>query len=339
MEKIRFGKTGLMVSKVAFGGIPIMRLNMNDASTLVRQAIDLGVNFIDTANGYTDSEEKIGMAIKDIKREDIVIASKSGANDKKTFNEHLDLSLKRLGVDYIDIYQLHNGGSAPKKDIVFKEGGPMEALEEAVKAGKVRYAAFSAHSIPIAMDMMKSGRFAAVQLPFNYIDDAAAESAVPLAKELDIGFIAMKPMGGGLLDDAGLAFRYLAQFSHIVPDPGIETLDEIKEIINIFNSKEAFSDKDKAEVESQKKEFGAFWCHRCDYCSPCPQGIGISGVLCAKSAVKRMPVERAKDFLSASMEKARGCTECRSCVEKCPYDLDIPSLIKERLQYWDSLGA
>jgi aryl-alcohol dehydrogenase-like predicted oxidoreductase len=210
MEKVRFGKTGLMVTKIAFGGIPIMRLSKPDASRLVRQSLDLGLNFIDTADGYSDSEEKIGGAIKGCKREDLVIASKSQASDKKSFNEHLDATLKRLGTDYVDIYQHHGISTEENRNRIFALGGALEGLEEAVKAGKVRFPAFSSHSIPLAMEVMKTNRFASVQIPFNYIDSAAADEIIPLAKKLDIGFIAMKPMGGGLLDDAGLAFRYLS---------------------------------------------------------------------------------------------------------------------------------
>ena len=157
MERVRFGKTGLMVSKVAFGGIPIMRVSKADAVQIVRETIDLGINFIDTANGYTDSEEKIGEAIKGMRREDLVIATKSTAPDKKTFNEHLDLSLKRLGLDYIDIYQLHNVSTDSQRDTVLAPGGAMEGLEEAVKAGKVRFAGVSSHNIPIGIKLMKSG--------------------------------------------------------------------------------------------------------------------------------------------------------------------------------------
>ena len=339
MEKIRFGKTGLMVSKAAFGGIPIMRLNKPEASRLVRESLDMGINFIDTATGYTDSEEKIGDAIKGLKREDIVIASKSPASEKKVLLEHIDLSLKRLGVEYIDIYQIHNATASDRRDKVFIPGGAMEGLEEAIKAGKIRHAGFSAHSVHIAIELMKTCKFAVVQLPFNYIDDAAAAEAIPLAKELDIGFIAMKPMGGGLLYDAGLAFRYLMQFGNIVPDPGIENIEEIREIIEIINKNEALSEEDRKEIEKQKVEFGPSWCHRCDYCSPCPQGIQISSALCAQSAFKRMDPDRARSFVGPSMEKALNCTECRLCVSRCPYDLDIPALLKKQRLFWDEITA
>ncbi|MCL2380347.1 MAG: aldo/keto reductase [Treponema sp.] len=332
MEKVRFGKTGLMVSRVAFGGIPIMRLTKAGAAHLLQQVIGLGVNFIDTANGYADSEEKIGEAIKGIKRDSLVIASKSLANDKKTFNEHLDLSLARLGVEYVDIYQLHNVADNARRDAVFAPGGAMEGLSEAVKAGKVRFPGISSHSIPLALEFMKSGAFASIQLPFNFIDCAAAEEAIPLAEKLDMGFIAMKPMGGGLLSDAGLSFRFLGTYGNIVPDPGIEKIEEIREIIGIVEKNEPLSAQDKGEIEKIKAELGSTWCRRCDYCQPCPQGIRISMALNVKSIFKRMTVERARTFVEVPIEKAKTCLECGECVKRCPYHLDIPALLKERIK-------
>ncbi|MCL2512931.1 MAG: aldo/keto reductase [Oscillospiraceae bacterium] len=334
MDKIRFGKTGLMVSKIAFGGIPIQRLSVGEAVKVVRGAINLGVNFIDTANGYSDSEEKIGLAIKDVPRDSLVLASKSGASDKKMFLSHLDLSLTRLGVDFIDLYQLHGVSSEEGYNAVFAEGGAYEGLEEAVRAGKVRFPAFSSHNIPVAMRIMREGRFAAVQLPFNYVDDEATKEAIPLAKELDMGFIAMKPFGGGLLSDANLSIKYLSQFDNIIPDPGIEKLSEMEEIARIIESNGPFTPADGLAIEKAKAELGSRWCHRCDYCRPCPQNIGISMVLNVESIMKRLPADRTLAMAGHCMETARNCTECRACVKKCPYNLDVPALIKEKLALW-----
>ena len=337
MEKIRFGKTGLMVSRVAFGGIPIMRITKDAAAKLVREAVDLGINFIDTAHGYSDSEEKIGEAIKGIKREELIIASKSPANDKENFHKHLDLSLKRLSVDYIDIYQIHNIGSVQERDAVFAPGGAFEGLQEAVKAGKVRFPGFSSHSLELTIEMMKTGLFASVQFPFNFIDNAAETEAVPLAKELDIGFIAMKPMGGGRLDDAALAFRYLLQYDHIIPDPGIEKPEEIREIVRIVENKPRFTTEDKEAIEKLRAEFGPAWCRRCDYCQPCPQHINISTVLSARSCERRFPFANFQAMLGGPVEKARSCLECGQCISRCPYHLAIPALLKENIAFWDSL--
>ena len=335
MEKVRFGKSGLMVSKIAFGGIPIQRCSFDEAVSVVRGVIGLGVNFIDTANGYSDSEEKIGAAIKGMPRDSLVIASKSLARDKKTYLEHIDLSLSQLGVDYLDFHQLHGVSSTEVYDAVFAEGGAYEGLMEAVNAGKVRFPAFSSHSIPLAMKIMSEGKFASVQLPFNYVDDEAAKEAIPLAKELDMGFIAMKPFGGGILTDAKLSVKYLSQFDSIVPDPGIEKLPEMEEIVRIVESGERFTAEDAAEIEKIKAELGGSWCHRCDYCQPCPQKIGISTVLALESFIKRLPFDKTIALAGQVLESARGCTECRTCVDKCPYNLNIPGLIKEKLAIWD----
>ena len=336
MERVRFGKTELMVSKLAFGALPVQRLSESDAVSLIRGAIDLGINFFDTANGYSDSEEKLGKAIKGMPRESVIIASKSIAKDKKTFLEHIDLSLKRMGIDYIDIYQHHHLSSKQSYEQVFGEDGAFSGLLEAIKAGKIRFPGFSSHNIPLASKIMREGKFDMVQLPFNYIDDTAAENAIPLAKELDMGFIAMKPFGGGLLTDANLSIKYLYQFDSIIPDPGFEDLSQIEEIIKIMESGEKFSEADAKAVEKLKSEMGGTWCHRCDYCQPCPKKIVISAVLTVESITKRMTFERADAFLGSSMENARDCSECRICVIKCPYDLDIPKLLKEKLVFWDN---
>ncbi|MCL1982240.1 MAG: aldo/keto reductase [Clostridiales bacterium] len=335
MDKMRFGKTGLLVSKIAFGGIPLQRLGTAEAVELVRGAINLGVNFFDTANGYSTSEERIGLAIKGYQRSSLVLSSKSLARDKKTFLRHVDQSLKQLGTDYIDLYHLHNVSSAGVCDVVFGEDGAFEGLAEAVNAGKVRFAAFSSHSVPLSIRIMREGKFAAVQLPFNYVDDEAGKEAIPLAKSLGLGFIAMKPFGGGLLSDANLSIKYLSQFDSIVPDPGIEKLSELEEIIRIAESGERFAAADAAAVEKAKAEFSGSWCHRCDYCQPCPHNIGISTALPIESLIKRIPYPQVVELAGKSMEAARSCAGCRACVDRCPYRLDVPVLLKEKLRLWD----
>ena len=338
MERVRLGRTELMVSRIALGGIPIMRLSLEDAVAIVKAAIGWGINFIDTANGYRDSELKIGTAIKGLPREELVLASKSIAKDKQTFTQHLDLSLKQLGVDYLDIFHLHNV-LPDKQEEIFGPGGAYEGLLEAIRAGKVRFPAFSSHSISFALELMRENRYDVVQLPFNYIDNMAAAEAIPLARELDMGFISMKPLGGGMLDNAGLSFRFLQEYTGIVPDPGIERLEELKEIIDIVEAGETLTEDDRLEIARMQKELGDTWCHRCDYCQPCPQKISISGVLSVESAIKRMPYERVLAIAEKNMANVPGCTACRACVARCPYDLDIPELIKEKLAVWEAYVA
>ena len=336
MERVRFGRSGLWVSRVAFGGIPIMRLARTEAVRVVRGCIELGVTFIDTANAYLDSEEKIGAAIRGATRESLVLASKSGALDKKTFTAHLDNALTKLGTDYLDFYQHHNIATPGMKDAIFAPGGAFEGMMDAVKAGKVRFPAFSSHSVPLAIEIMRTNLFYAVQLPYNFIDTEAEKEAIPLARELDMGFIAMKPLGGGMLDNAPLAFRFLAAAEGVVPDPGIEKVEEMSEIAAVLETGAPLSANDWTLIERYRADLGPSWCHRCDYCQPCPQEIPISLALGAESSFKRFTLERVKNMVGGSVEKARGCVECRQCESRCPYHLRIPELLKKTVAWWDA---
>jgi len=335
LEKITFGKTRLKVSRIAFGGIPIMRLTKTDGIKLVKQVIDMGINFIDTAHLYGDSEEKIGEAIQGIPREELVIATKSAALDKETFLQQLDTSLKRLRTHYIDIFQMHGISSDESMEKVMGPMGAMQGLTQAIEEGKVRHPGFSSHNLSITKKMMLTGEFHALQVPFNFVDKEAADEIIPLAQKMNLGFICMKPLGGGLLDDANLCIRYLMQFTGIVPDPGIERIEELREIIEIVENPRPLLETEKVIIDEIRKEMGNSWCHRCDYCQPCTQGIPISLVLVTESIVKRMSSNVAVPFLTPAMEKADSCTECRECVERCPYDLDIPKLLKQYRTAWE----
>jgi len=335
VEKYILGKTGLKVTRIAFGGIPVMRLSREEGAGLIREIIGMGINFIDTAFMYGDSEEKIGDAIRDIPRRELVIASKTMARDKDEFLRRLGVSLERLGTDYVDIYQLHNVSSDADMEAVMAKGGALEGLREAMDSGKVRHPGFSSHNLKTAEKMMLTGAFSTVQVPFNFVDSDAADRIVPLARELNMGFIAMKPLGGGLLDDAGLCFRYLMQYEGIVPDPGVENADEMRQILEIVRDPRPLHDTEKKRIEEIREKMGSSWCHRCDYCQPCPQGIPISLILVTESVVKRMSYDTTVAFMTPPMEKAATCTECGQCAERCPYDLKIPDLIKGYLSAWE----
>ena len=179
-ERVRFGRTGLMVTKVAFGGIPIQRLSRQNGIRLVRETLELGVNFIDTAHGYGHSEELIGEAIQAVPRDSIVVATKSPAADAKGLFADLEESLRRLRTDHVDIYQLHGVSSREKMAAVLAPGGALEGMEEGIREGKIRFAAFSSHSFPVAAEMIRTGRFAAVQIPFNFVDTEALDEVIPL---------------------------------------------------------------------------------------------------------------------------------------------------------------
>jgi predicted aldo/keto reductase-like oxidoreductase len=334
MEKIRLGKTGMMVSKLGFGGIPIQRDTEDEAVAVVRRCLDLGITFLDTANGYTTSEERIGKAIKG-RREGVVLATKSGARTADDIKGHLKLSLERLGTDYIDLYQFHGVSRAEHLKIVLDPGGLLAIVEEARKAGVVKHIGITSHSMDIAKEAVKSDCFETLMFPFNFITDEAADELLPLCREHDVGFIAMKPLGGGMLENATVAFKYLFQFPDIVPIPGIEKTHEIEEIVRLLEEQPQMTEPEWQEMQRLKKELGTRFCHRCDYCQPCTVEIPISTVMTCRSFFKRMPPERFfGGMVDGAMEKAANCTECGECEARCPYNLPIREMIAETVKWF-----
>ncbi len=337
MRKVRLGKSDLWVSQVGMGGIPITRPTRKDAVRLVREVVDLGINLIDTAHGYEDSEEKIGEALEG-RRNGVILASKSPAPDKKTFLEHLDLSLRRLRTDYVDIYQHHGVNSREKMQKIMGPAGAFEGMVQALKQGKVLHPAFSAHSLLVAEEVMVTGEFEVLQVPFSFVDNEPEKKVIPLAQKLDMGFIAMKPMAGGCIEDAHVAFRYLVQFPGIVPDPGVERIEEMKEIVEIVeNCPGSLTQAEKEKMRKIRQDLGKTFCHRCGYCEPCSKDIPISLVLAFPSTIKRMSLKKVLALYEGPMKKVQECSECKECIEKCPYDLDIPRLLKEYLANVDKL--
>ena len=335
MEKTRLGKTNMMVTRLGFGGIPIQRLSEEDAVAVVRKCQDLGVTFMDTANGYTTSEERIGKAIAG-RRQGLILATKSGARDREGVERHLGLSLERLGVDYIDLYQFHGVSTFEALETVLDPKGPLAVVEDARKAGKIRHIGFTSHSMDVAKEGVKSDQFETVMFPFNFITSEPAEELLPLTREHDVGFIAMKPLAGGMLDNTTIAFKYLLQFPDVVSIPGIEQAWEIEEIVKICKGPKLMTEEELAEMQRMRDELGTRVCRRCDYCQPCRQEIPISTAMNIASFVKRMPPERVfSGGIAVAMERAATCTECGDCEERCPYGLPIREMLAERVRWFE----
>lgn len=223
----------MMVSRLGFGGIPIQRVSEENAIAIVKKCLELGITFLDTANAYTTSEERISKAING-KREGLILATKSTARTREGIEDHLNLSLKRLGVDYIDLYQFHSVDNSNTLDTVLDPKGPISVIEEAKRRGLVRHIGFSSHSMDTAKEAIKTDRFETIMFPFNMVAHESADKLLPLAREHDVGFIAMKPLAGGKINNVSLAFKYLFQFPDVVPIPGIGKIREIEEIIRIL---------------------------------------------------------------------------------------------------------
>ena len=334
MEKVRLGKTEMMVSRLGFGGIPIQRLTEEEAVAVVRRCLDLGVTFIDTANAYTTSEERIGRAIAG-RREKVILATKTGHRDREGVERHLKLSLEHLGVESIDLYQFHGVSDFRSLEMVLDRNGPMAAVEEAKKAGVVKHIGITSHSMDVAKEAVKSDQFETIMFPFNFITSEAADRLLPLAREHDVGFIDMKPLAGGLLDNVTVAFKYLFQFPDVVPIPGIEKVHEIDEIVAVLEGPREMTEAERQEMQRLKEELGTRFCRRCDYCQPCPEDVRISTVMNIHSFAKRMRPERIfGGIFTELMNNVANCTECGECEERCPYELPIREMIAEQAKWY-----
>ena len=194
MEKVRLGKSGLMVTRVGFGAIPIQRLSEPDAVAAIRKCLDMGINFIDTANSYSNSEERIGKAIAGRNRKNLIIGTKSLDRTADGVEKHLQLSLRRLGTDYIDLFQFHNVSDANSVKAILAPGGPLTVVQKARKSDVVRHIGVSCHAIDIAKELIKSDKFETMMFPFNFMSREPGEELLPLARQRDVGFIAVKPL-------------------------------------------------------------------------------------------------------------------------------------------------
>jgi uncharacterized protein len=327
MEKIRLGKTNLMCSRIGFGGIPIQRVSEEEAIAVVRHCLDKGINFIDTATNYSTSEERIGKAIKGYRREDILIATKSHSRPPQDLRKDLELSLRRMGIDTIDLYQFHDVRDGEDTEQILKPGGTLEAVEQAKKEGLVRHIGVCAHRLQAAIPLAKTGRFETMQFPFNYITDEAKEELLPLCREMDIGFIVMKPLSGGVLPNAALGFKFLLQYPDILPIPGIQSIAEIDEIVAIEKSSRLTAGE-LEEIERLRKELGKQFCRRCDYCQPCAVDINISDIMYSHTIWKRQPLQKIfTGFFGRQLEQVKDCIDCGECETRCPFDLPIREIM------------
>jgi predicted aldo/keto reductase-like oxidoreductase len=336
MKKMKLGKTKLEISRVGMGGIPIQRPSEKEAIKIIRRALDLGITFIDTAVGYGDSEGRIGKAITG-RRDQVVIATKTPSREKDPALKHLEVSLQRLQTDYIDVWQFHLINNFDEYHQVLGPGGAMEAAQEALQAGKIRYIGLSTHNVEVAKEAITSGQFSTIQFPFNFISNEAAEELIPLAQEHDVGFIAMKPFAGGMIRNANLAIKYLLQFDGVVPDPGVEKLSEIEEIVEIVNGSWELTTQDHQRMEEIRRELGTRFCRWCEYCLPCPQGVQINWVVSVWHLWKVWPPKIFFERMAERIETGRNCLDCGECETKCPYKLPIREMIAENMELFDKI--
>lgn len=334
MKYIRLGKTELSVSRVGFGGIPIIRVSSEEATRCIHTAIDLGVNFIDTAADYKDSEEKIGKAIKD-RRDGLVIATKSPPTTAQRMEQAIDQSLRRLQIETIDLYQFH---CVKNQATLQKSLDLMNVLEKAKKQGKIRHIGITVHGVNMIDTVLDTDAFETIMITLSFVVREAA-SSLPNARKRDVGVIAMKPMAGGQLEDPYLAFKYFMTIPDVSALVGIETSQQIEQIVKIMDEDIPPTAEELTEMETIAAKLGTRFCRRCEYCMPCEQGVRIMPLTVLKSMAKRIPL---KDILTGNdsktaVESFDNCNDCGKCEKKCPYNLEIRKVLKENQTYYNQL--
>ena len=334
MNTIRLGRSELMVTKTAFGALPIQRISTAEAVKLVRRAYEGGINYFDTANMYTDSEEKLGLALKDV-REKVIISTKSGATDKQGAMAHIEQSLRHLG--YIDLFQFHNPAVLP--DISAPNGAFAAALEMKEK-GYIRHIGITNHRHHIAKAAIESGNFETLQFPFCYLATDVDLELVELCKQADMGFIAMKGLSGGLLNNAAACHAFMQQYENVVPIWGVQRMEELEQWLSLAETSGAMTEELKAVIEKDRKELAGSFCRGCGYCMPCPTGIEINNSARMNMLLRRAPYRPyLTDEWYEKMHRIENCIHCDSCKSRCPYGLDTPALLQYMLKDYDEFYA
>ncbi|SPF34714.1 Aldo/keto reductase family protein [Candidatus Desulfosporosinus infrequens] len=327
MEKRRLGQSDLWVAPLGFGGIPIQRVSQTEADQLLRLAVEKGINFIDTARGYTDSEVKIGVGLKGI-RQEVLLATKSMARTGAGMTEDVERSLRNFQTDWIDLYQLHNVRTDAEWAELTAPGGGLEALEKAREAGKIRYIGITGHLPHTLARFIKDFSFVSVQFPYNYIEQENRQELLTEIKRQGLGSIIMKPLAGGALRQAGPALRFLLQKSFSVIIPGMDTREQIED--NSAQLSQMFSEQDAKVLEIEKGELGQEFCRRCEYCLPCAAGINIPGVFLLEGYYKRYNLTQwSLERYQGMSIQADACTDCGECETRCPYQLPIREKLKK----------
>jgi len=324
------GKTGLKVSAVGFGGIPIQRVSEQEAVQIVERALDMGINFFDTARGYTDSEAKLGSVLKN-RRSEAIIATKSMARTKEAMAADIRKSLTELGVDYIDLYQLHNVKDENAFSQAMAPDGALVALQEAKEEGLIRHIGITGHVKEFLVKALKTSELLeTVQFPYNVVEEAESRELLEVANAVNAGVIAMKPLAGGALKNPGLALRFILEQRAAIAIPGMDTVDQVESNALIGDNPEPLTDLERELLATEAMSLGTAFCRRCEYCQPCPEGVEIPMVFLLDGYFTRYNLQDwARERYGALKVKASSCIECGQCEEKCPYELPIRKMLAE----------
>ncbi len=327
MKTMILGQTNLLVTKPAFGALPIQRCAVSEAVKILRRAYEGGIRYFDTANAYTDSEEKIGLALSDV-RGNIVISTKSQGRDYDTVRRHIQQSLERMKTDYIDLFQFHLVSNWEEVD-----GGAYEAALEAKKKGYIRHIGVTSHSLRFAVELAESGRFETMQYPLSYLSSEEEFGLVRLCRERNMGYIAMKALAGGLLTNARAVYAFMGQQEGVVPIYGIQTMEELEQWLALADEEPQMDETLQAVIDADRAQLSGQFCRSCGYCMPCPQGIEIRNCARMDMLIRRSPWRPYfTPEWQAKMNKIESCVQCGRCRERCPYKLDTPKVLQYMLK-------
>ena len=335
MRTITLGSTGITVPQNAFGALPIQRVDKETAVRLLRNAYKGGMRFFDTARAYSDSEEKVGVAFEGM-RDKIYLASKTASKTPEGFWSDLSTSLTNLKTDYLDVYQLHC------VDQCYRPGdgtGMYEAMQEAKEQGKIKHIGITTHKIGVAEEIIKSGLYETLQYPFSYLATDRDIALVKACNEADMGFIAMKGLSGGLLNDSTLCMAFMTAYD-VLPIWGIQKDEELEEWLSFFDKDISLTDEIKELIEKDKVQMSGDFCRGCGYCEPCTSGIIIHQCARMFRMIRRAP---SKDWLSdywqKEMQRINDCVDCGLCMSRCPYELNTPELLRKNLKDYNDILA
>lgn len=329
MEKVTLGRTGITVNKNGFGALPVQRVSQEQAIMILRKAFDNGIRFFDSARAYSDSEEKIGLALSDV-RSQIYISTKTMATTVEGFWKDLEMSLKMLKTDYIDIYQFHNPSFCPRPG---DGSGLYEAMLEAKAQGKIHYIGLTNHGWKVAKEAIESDLYDTLQFPFSYLASEKEAELVRLCDEHDVGFICMKALSGGLITRSDAAYAYLLQYKNALPIWGIQKESELDEFISYQIQPPILTKDIQTMIEHDQKELAGNFCRGCGYCMPCPQGIVINQCARMSLMLRRAPAEGwLSEKWQKEMKKIENCIHCGKCMSHCPYGLNTPELLQKNYE-------
>ncbi|MCI8453591.1 MAG: aldo/keto reductase [Lachnospiraceae bacterium] len=334
MATVTLGRTGITVNKNGFGALPVQRVTKGEASALFHKAFDGGITFFDTARAYSDSEEKLGCAMSSL-RNQIYIATKTAANTAEEFWKDLETSLTLLKTDHVDVYQFHNPEFCPKPG---DESGLYDAALKAREQGKIRFIGITNHRLAVAHEALDSGLYDTLQFPFCYLCSEKDVELVEKCRDKNIGFIAMKALSGGLINNSAAAYAFEAQYENVLPIWGIQREKELDEFLSYIKNPPQMTEELKAVIEADRKQLVGSFCRACGYCMPCPVGIEINTCARISLLLRRAPIKaQLTDEMQEKMKRAKECLRCGQCMRKCPYGLDTPALLERNVKDYEEI--